>query len=770
MAAFTCTSSPPISIRSEMRIASSPTGSFSTRQMFSVLPESSGLRTRVSLSSVSKISRVSRLRRGVICEAQETATGIPVVNDSTWESLVLKADEPVFVDFWAPCQYGVRSIPTIMIFVKGEKKDTIIGAVSKTILATSIDKFLRFKVKVALIKTMKCDIKSEPGITSPTGFLSNPNELTISKDNDDEAEIMNPGILCAVRAGDKVSLLKRIKDDVKVTQRLVDNQGNSILHIAAALGHVHIVDYIISEFPNLLQKVNLMGETALHVAARAGNFNIVEILVRSITESSLYDDLIDAKSKNGDTALHAALKGKHVEVAFYLVSVKHDVSFDKNIDEVSPLYLAVEAGYRELVLKMLECSSSSPSKLASMLSGKSVIHAAMKANRRDILGIVLRQDPGLIELRNEEGRTCLSYGASIGSYEGIRYILAEFDKAASHLCYLTDDDGFTPIHMAAKEGQVRIIKEFLKHCPDSRELLNSQCQNILHVAAKAGKSKVVKYILKLDEGKRLMNEQDVDGNTPLHLASKHGYPMVVNMLTWNDGINLTTLNNDGFTALDIAETMKDNNTYVLYKRLIWMALVSAGAPNGPNPIPLNMSQSRIQSPERYKDSVNTLMVTATLVATVTFAAGLTLPGGYMSSGPDLGMAALVNELNFKVFLLFNNIAMCTSVITIMALIWAQLGDALLTKKAFQLALPLLLTAIVSMMMASVAGITLVVSDLPWLSHLVLAIDSAFLVVLMLLIIPYAFSSTRQGFLRHIFYFPYFLMLLVVNEESNNMDG
>ncbi|EFH68432.1 hypothetical protein ARALYDRAFT_887515 [Arabidopsis lyrata subsp. lyrata] len=39
------------------------------------------------------------------------------------------------------------------------------------------------------------------------------------------------------------------------------------------------------------------------------------------------------------------------------------------------------------------------------------------------------------------------------------------------------------------------------------------------------------------------------------------------------------------------------------------------------------------------------------------------------------------------------------------------------------------------MMASVAGITLVVSDLPWLSHLVLAIDSAFLVILMLLIIP-----------------------------------
>ncbi|WZZ32497.1 hypothetical protein YC2023_015898 [Brassica napus] len=111
------------------------------------------------------------------------------------------------------------------------------------------------------------------------------------------------------------------------------------------------------------------------------------------------------------------------------------------------------------------------------------------------------------------------------------------------------------------------------------------------------------------------------------------------------------------------------------------------------------------------------MVTATLVATVTFTAGFTLPGGYIGSAPDLGMAALIDKMNFKLFILFNSISMCSSVVTIMALIWAQLGDAILTKKAFKLALPLLVTALQSMAMAFVAGVTLVVSDLPWLSHL-----------------------------------------------------
>ncbi|XP_024376446.1 uncharacterized protein [Physcomitrium patens] len=147
------------------------------------LPVARGLRigasrTKLSLSAPSHGASRSQ-RRGIVCEAQETVTVAGVVNEETWKELVLESTIPVLVDFWAPwcgpcrmiaplidelakqyagkikclklntdespgiaTEYGIRSIPTVMLFKNGEKKDTVIGAVPKSTLATTVEKYI----------------------------------------------------------------------------------------------------------------------------------------------------------------------------------------------------------------------------------------------------------------------------------------------------------------------------------------------------------------------------------------------------------------------------------------------------------------------------------------------------------------------------------------------------------------------------------------------------------------------------------------------------
>ena len=109
----------------------------------------------------------------------ESATQPVSVTDNDFADQVLQSDRPVLVDFWAewcgPCrvlgpvieslsqeyegrvkvakvdvdssqqvamQYGIRSIPTVMLFDKGQIVDTIVGVRPKSDYETSLRKVI----------------------------------------------------------------------------------------------------------------------------------------------------------------------------------------------------------------------------------------------------------------------------------------------------------------------------------------------------------------------------------------------------------------------------------------------------------------------------------------------------------------------------------------------------------------------------------------------------------------------------------------------------
>ena len=201
-----------------------------------------------------------------------------------------------------------------------------------------------------------------------------------------------------------------------------------------------------------------------------------------------------------------------------------------------------------------------------------------------------------------------------------------------------------------------------------------------------------------------------------------------------------------------------------------MALINVGAPRSSITVLENLRSFKKPDCGKYKDQVNTLILVATLVATMTFTAGFALPGGYNDSVPNLGMAMLAKKTAFQVFLVCNTLAMYSSIITIVALIWAQLGDRLIILTAFNIALPFLGLALTSMSIAFMAGTYAAVSHLPLLGYFILGIGVIFLLVLLLLLAPYVCPYTHtQPFLRHIVYYPYFLLLVAAGDNNNKFD-
>ncbi|GAB4837326.1 hypothetical protein Ancab_039576 [Ancistrocladus abbreviatus] len=301
-------------------------------------------------------------------------------------------------------------------------------------------------------------------------------------------------------------------------KRLKTPSEETELHIAARQGDERKIVQILDRNVELIANEDWKGDLPLHEAASAGQLKAVETLTLYARKYVKPKLSIGKANKEGNTALHLAIQNGHEKVAWYLIEKEPDTSYYLNKEGTSPLYLAIEARFQDLVQLILDYTSSR--------KPKSIMHAAIRARNRVILARVLEDLRPLINSFDEKGRTPLSYAAYIGYLDGVDCILAKFPNSA----FSCDEDGSYPVHKASNKGHVEIIKRFLLLSPKTVDLLNGHGQNILHVAAMSGNTKMVSYLLKTQGIKKLMDSRDRDGNTALHLATMNDHLDVVSCL------------------------------------------------------------------------------------------------------------------------------------------------------------------------------------------------------------------------------------------------
>ncbi|KAK3001083.1 hypothetical protein RJ639_022254 [Escallonia herrerae] len=412
---------------------------------------------------------------------------------------------------------------------------------------------------------------------------------------------------------------------------------NTALHIAVTSEHMNVVAEIFSRRPSLLTQPNLDGDTPLHVAARKGQFPMVNFLVAKILSSSKRDIddirnggivLLRRGNSGNNTILHEAVWNHQLKVVDLLLNVDPGLACFVNNAGESPLYLAARDGMLKVVNRILVLARYAH----GGSDGQNALHAAIAEGHFDIIEALLRAELQLIQETDHQGRTSHHYAVHLGDNRMAQRLL-ELDTCTA---YALDKDGQSSLHFAASKGHTKLVKEIIRHSPDSGELVDLIGRNALHVAIPEGKVNVIRFVLETKELEGLINQADYDGNTPLQTATMGRKSWILRLLIWDGRADRRAKNKSGKTAID--ESIGEQ-----------FAGVSRAPVSGisrhlcfPQVTGEKLSPNEDQDPaaatlQTYKKMSHTVLMVATLTATVTYAAAFTMPGGYKNDvGPEQG--------------------------------------------------------------------------------------------------------------------------------------
>jgi len=270
--------------------------------------------------------------------------------------------------------------------------------------------------------------------------------------------------------------------------------GEYAIHISSRLGRLEIVDYLISNYPSLLNKIDEKGCTPLVIACKNKHTQIAKFLLATPSIDVIPFDR-DAQHDHWTALHHAAEQGLN-EIVKIILDKKPEIVDCLTIDEkYHAIHLAVKNGQLDVVKTFLKHDASLVNNTAE--EGWTPLLLACFYHHAGIVEFLLDQpgiDMNVFTTDEVFGwhATALNLAASEGCNEIVKMLLAKKPEIAE---YLTIENGFHAIHLAVESGQLEVVKIFLEH---DASLINSENNNgdsLLMLACNNNHTKVAKFLL-----------------------------------------------------------------------------------------------------------------------------------------------------------------------------------------------------------------------------------------------------------------------------------
>ena len=224
---------------------------------------------------------------------------------------------------------------------------------------------------------------------------------------------------------------------------------------------ISLINTVVKSYPHVADQLDTEGRSILHYAARLSSVPLVECLIRISRTSHVFGP--DQPNLNGAYPLHNAARfSKSLSVTKHLLDISPILATIGNNDGTLPLHWAAAKNVNTDVIDCLLKAHPEAAHTANY-EGYLPLHTAGQNLMLDVVKVIYDSFPGAISVTDTEGGIPLHHACCFNTnIEVIQYL----NSLRIDGMTVAQADGITPLHLAASQNSSpEVIEYLLQECP-----------------------------------------------------------------------------------------------------------------------------------------------------------------------------------------------------------------------------------------------------------------------------------------------------------------